>query len=247
MKSYKIHLIRNALTQENLDGRYLGHTDSPICEQGKAQLAELVENYKYPSAQVVFSSPLKRCMDTARAIYPDKEIIPLESLIEYNFGEFDGKTAEELEKHTLFPRWLAGEEGVDPPFGESNADFAKRICEGFEGVIDGMLKSGVESVAIVTHGGIIGALMARYAIPEASSHEWLTPSSCGYTLRITPSLWMTGQKAEAVCEIPEEEHDFDHERALWGQAPYDEKDLDKYFEGLLDELYSGEDIDDDEF
>ena len=29
MKSYKIHLIRNALTQENLEGRYLGHTDSP--------------------------------------------------------------------------------------------------------------------------------------------------------------------------------------------------------------------------
>ncbi len=222
MKSYKIHLIRNALTQENLEGRYLGHTDVPLCEQGIAQLEELISDYKYPSAQVVFSSPLKRCVDTAKAIYPDKEIVPIESFIEYNFGEFDGKTAEELENHPLFPRWLAGEDGVDPPFGESNTEFAKRICDGFEGMVDGMLKSGIDSVAIVTHGGIIGALMSRYAIPEAAAHEWLTPSGCGYTICITPSLWMNSQKVEAVCEIPEEEHSFDYERALWGQEPFED-------------------------
>lgn len=222
MKSYKIHLIRNALTQENLDGRYLGHIDSPLCEQGVAQLNELIDSYNYPPANVVFSSPLKRCVDTAKAIYPDKEIVPIESLIEYNFGEFDGKTAEELENHPLFSRWLGGEEGVDPPFGESSAEFAARICEGFENIVDGMLKSGVETVAVVTHGGIIGALMSRYAIPEAAAHEWLTPSGCGYTIRITPSLWMTTQKVEAVCEIPEEDHSFDYERALWGQEPFED-------------------------
>ena len=53
------------------------------------------------------------------------------------------------------------------------------------------------------------------------------------------------QRGTLLCEIPEEEHSFDYERALCGQEPYDEKDLDKYFEGLLDELYSGDDIDDE--
>lgn len=224
MKSYTVTLIRNALTQENLEGRYLGHTDAPLCAEGRAQLEELVSSYRYPKVQVVFSSPLRRCLDTAHVIYPDKEIVPLEDMIEYDFGSFDGKTAEELESHPLFADWLAGKPGVDPPFGESSAAFAKRIGTGFEKIVDGMLASGVESVAVVTHGGLIMQLMARYALPEAQAHEWLTPSCCGYTLRITPSVWMTARKAEAVCEVPEEEHDFDYERSLWGQAPFEDVD-----------------------
>ena len=224
MKSYTITLIRNALTQENLEGRYLGHTDAPLCPAGRAQLEELIASYRYPKAQVVFSSPLRRCLDTAHMIYPEKEIIPIEDMIEYDFGAFDGKTAEELENHPLFSDWLAGKPGVDPPFGESSAAFGKRICACFEKIVNGMLTSGVESAAVVTHGGLIMQLMARYALPGAQAHEWLTPSGCGYTLRITPSIWMTARKAEAICEVPEEEHDFDYERALWGQDPFDEAD-----------------------
>ena len=222
MKSYKIHLIRNALTQENLNGCYLGHTDSPLCKQGIDQLEELIERYTFPLAQVVFSSPLKRCTQTAQIIYPDKQVVTMNELIEYDFGEFEGKTAEELENHPVFPDWLAGKKGVDPPFGESNEVFARRICGGFEKIADGLLKSGVDSAAIVTHGGVIMQLLSRYALPEAPAHEWLTPSGCGYTLRITPSLWMSGRKLEAVCEIPEPERDDDYERMLWGQEPLGE-------------------------
>ena len=29
MKAYKIHLIRHAMTEENLDGKYIGQTDVP--------------------------------------------------------------------------------------------------------------------------------------------------------------------------------------------------------------------------
>ena len=224
MKSYTITLIRNALTRENLEGRYLGHTDAPLCDEGRAQLAELIASYHYPKVQVVFSSPLRRCMDTARTIYPEKEIIPIEGMIEYDFGSFDGKTADELANHPLFSDWLAGKPGVDPPFGESSEAFAGRICECFEKIVNGMLTSGVESAAVITHGGLIMQLMARYALPEAQAHEWLTPSGCGYTLRITPSIWMTSRKTEAICEVPEEEHDFNYERMLWGQAPVDDLD-----------------------
>lgn len=230
MKSYKIHLIRNALTKENLEGRYLGHTDSPLCEMGKEQLEQLISEYKFPDAQVVFSSPLKRCMDTARMIYPQKEPVPMADLIEYDFGEFDGRTAEELKTHPVFPQWLAGEQGVDPPFGENQEAFARRICAGFEKIVDGLLKSGVESAAIVTHGGVIMALMSRYALPEAQPHEWITPSGCGYTLRITPSIWMSGRKLEACCEIPEPERDMDYERMLWGQEPFSADEYSEYSE-----------------
>ena len=91
MKTYQIHLIRHALTQGTIDGKYIGHTDEPLCDEGKAQLKDIMENYgEYPQVDAVFSSPLKRCIETALTIYPDRNPLILDDLREYDFGEFEG-------------------------------------------------------------------------------------------------------------------------------------------------------------
>ena len=204
MKSYTIHLIRNALTDENLEGRYIGHTDVAISEDGKAQLAAMKEELVYPPAEAVFTSPLKRCKETAAILYPDNKAIVIDGFIEYNFGEFENKTAAELEKSPVFPRWLAGEKGVAPPFGESNEEFAARVCETFEKVAEGLMKTGTTSAAIITHGGVIMTILAAYGIPEYPMHEWLTPNGCGFTIKVNPSLWMRAKKFEVFCDFPYE-------------------------------------------
>ena len=205
MKNYKIHLIRHGLTQHNLDGIYSGRNDTPLCPDGKNQLLEMKENYTYPKADFVFTSPLARCKETARLLYPDINPIEIEALTEYNFGEFEGHTAEYLhEKQPLFDRWLKGDQNIKPPFGESNEEFAERVCSCFIKIVDGILKTGTDNVAIITHGGVISTLMANFAIPEGSVSEWLTPSGCGYTLYLSHFLWMSGHKLEAIRQIPEE-------------------------------------------
>lgn len=202
MKSYYIHLIRNGLTAENTQGRYVGHMDVDLSEEGAKQLDELAGNYVYPDAEAVFTSPLKRCVHTAERLYHDKTPIVIPDLIECNFGEFEGLTAEELKEHPVFPSWLAGEEDVEPPFGESNREFAIRVCGCFEKIVEGLMKTGTTSSAVVTHGGVIMLLMSAYGLPSMPMHEWLTPNGCGYTVRITPTIWMRGQKFEAIAEIP---------------------------------------------
>ena len=176
MKSYTVHLIRNGLTDENLEGRYIGHTDVELSEEGKAQLGQMKDELIFPPVDAVFTSPLKRCTETAKILYPDNMPIVIDGFIEYNFGEFENKTADELKESPVFPRWLAGERGVEPPFGESNEAFEKRIRETFEKVAEGLMKTGTTSSAIVTHGGVIMAILAAYGIPELPMHEWLTPS-----------------------------------------------------------------------
>lgn len=220
MKTYKIHLIRHAMTSESQEGKYIGHTDVPLSEAGVAQLESMKEEYIYPVADVVFSSPLSRCTDTARILYPEAQIVTIDELIEYNFGEFEGRTAEELhEKEELFDDWLRGERDVEPPFGESNADFAKRVCTAFAAIAEGVMKAGTEDTVIVTHGGVIMTIMAAFALPEASMHEWLTPNGCGYTLRLTPTLWMAGQKVEAIEEIPTPERKQENYYDGWDYYP----------------------------
>lgn len=216
MKSYYIQFIRNGLTAGNLEGKYIGHIDEPLCPEGIKQITQMKEDYIYPEITSVFSSPLARCLETAKLIYPDKKPLVIHELIEYNFGEFEGKTAEELESHPVFSDWLAGKEGVKPPFGESNEDFSKRIATAFIRIVDGLIESGVTHSAIVTHGGVISAIMSFFGLPEAPMHEWMTPGGCGYTARITPSLWSQGKKMEVIAQIPE----------VPGEDDYSEDDFD---------------------
>lgn len=58
MKTFKLHLIRHGMTAGNLQGLYIGSgTDLPLCDEGRAQLAELKERFVYPQVDTVFSSP----------------------------------------------------------------------------------------------------------------------------------------------------------------------------------------------
>ena len=41
MKTYTIHLLRHALTRGNLEGRYIGQTDEPLCREGREQLLKM--------------------------------------------------------------------------------------------------------------------------------------------------------------------------------------------------------------
>ena len=59
MKTFKLHLIRHGITAGNLQGLYIGSgTDLPLCDEGRAQLADLKERFAYPQVDTVFSSPL---------------------------------------------------------------------------------------------------------------------------------------------------------------------------------------------
>ena len=71
MKTFKLHLIRHGITAGNLQGLYIGSgTDIPLCDEGRAQLADLKERFEYPQVDTVFSSPLMRAVETANLLFP---------------------------------------------------------------------------------------------------------------------------------------------------------------------------------
>lgn len=202
MKTYKIHLIRHGMTSGNLEGKYVGHLDIPVCEQGLTQLEQMKKDYCYPKVSAVFCSPLKRCIQTAGILYPDMEPVIMHELIEYNFGEFEGKTADELKKDNLFIDWMSGSLDAAPPFGESNREFGERILKATTKIIEGMMKSDTREIAIVSHGGVIMGILSAFGLPELPMPEWMSPNGCGYTILITPTLWTHAQKFEVTAEIP---------------------------------------------
>ena len=206
MQSYTIHLIRHGATKGNQLGQYIGRTDLPLAPEGAKQLRELSRAGGYPTAQAYYCSPLLRCRETLNILYPDAEPVVVEGLRECDFGEWEGKTAKELmEEDPSFAQWMESGAQATPPGGESGAVFMHRVCEAFEKLVEDMLRSRTTSAVIVTHGGVIMTILSAYGLPKAGFYDWLTGNGCGYSLRITPGLWMRSMVAEVYETIPPRE------------------------------------------
>ena len=204
MKSYYIHFIRHGAINPTLQGRYIGVTDVPLSDKGKIEIRKLDATMAYPYAKVVFTSPLKRCTQTARIIYPNIEPLVIDQLSECHFGEWENKSAAELSTDETFKKWLAGDPSVKPPRGESNADFTRRVCLMFENIVEGLIKTGTTDAAIITHGGVMTTLLSVYGLPQAKPFDWVCDNGYGYSLRITPMLWQRDKVAEVFDRIPKE-------------------------------------------
>ena len=115
MKSYTIHLIRHGVCEGNLEGRYVGRTQSPLAQEGIQALLELKRKGIYPEAKKYYASPCVRCVDTLKVLYPTADPEVILELAECDFGDWENKKAEDHENN----------EQTDP--GETSDPAAEKI------------------------------------------------------------------------------------------------------------------------
>ena len=173
----KVILIRHGQTEGNLKKRYIGTTDEPLCIEGVDQISEYAKNNRYPKVSVVYTSPLKRCIQTAQLIYPEKESILSENLRECDFGELENKNYLELSEHVKYQEWLADNGTSEFPSAEKQEDFKKRCQEAYKLIIQ---KDFNQDIAFIVHGGTIMAILEKYGIPEKSFYDWQVKNGEGY-------------------------------------------------------------------
>lgn len=204
MKSYLIHLIRHGITAGNETGRYVGSTDLPLSAAGVRQIQKLAAAHAYPQVQAYFAAPQKRCVQTLRLLYPQAKPIEIPGFRECDFGRWEGKSAAEIaSEDPKFAQWVSGNgKAVTPPGGESGGVFMQRVCAAFEKVVEGMLRSGVTSAAAVVPGGALMAILSTYGLPRAKFYDWMAENGCGYSMRITPGLWMRSMVGEVYAKVP---------------------------------------------
>ena len=63
-----IYVVRHGQTDWNLEGRFQGRIDIPLNEKGKSQAKKTKEKLEGIKFDKVFSSPLKRALETAKNI-----------------------------------------------------------------------------------------------------------------------------------------------------------------------------------
>ena len=159
--------IRHGATAGNLERRYIGRTDEPLCESGVAQAQAISRLFRVDK---LFASPMLRTRQTAQIVFPGMEAVFLEEMRETDFGVFEGKTADELQGNSDYVNWI-GSMCLDPiPEGERVQYFKDRCCKCFletvENIPDG------SAVAFVVHGGVIMAVLERFAVPKRDFYDY---------------------------------------------------------------------------
>lgn len=171
----KINLIRHGQTAGNLESRYIGTTDEPLCSAGM----EALRSRRYPAHGVLICSPMKRCIQTAQAIYPGVKPTIMHELRECDFGAFEGKNYLELNGDPDYQRWIDSGGNLPFPGGESPDDFRARCCAGFARAV--AENHSVDIITFVVHGGTIMAVMERFAVPRRGYFDWRCANGCGFS------------------------------------------------------------------
>jgi len=205
MISYKIHLLRAGSADSGPERRYLGQQDDPLCESSRKSLQEMAKTFAYPPVGRVYTSPLSRCAETAGILYPGHQPLLVEGLKDMNLGTFEGKTFDELKQDDAFTRWLDNSFENAPPGGEKAIDFTHRIVAAFDGIVRQVMRDKITESAVITHGGVVMALMAAIALPKLPIHQWAAGNGHGYTLLTNTQLWLRDGCAEAFCILLHEE------------------------------------------
>ena len=196
MITYKLHLIRHGQTEGNQKGLFVGRTDMPVSEEGFDELSRLRDTYEYPRVGAVYTSPLRRCLQTAEFLYPNNMLTVVDDLQEMDFGAFEGKSVADLEDDEAFGRWLADSAHNAPPGGETGLQMAERLMRAISEIFAHMMQNRITSAAVITHGGAIMTLLTAFGYPRRELGSWSVENGKGYTILMSPQMWMRDNSFE---------------------------------------------------
>ena len=183
-------MIRHGQTPGNKLKRYIGVTDEGLSYAG----IQAIKEKEYPVVDFIYTSPKKRCRETAAIIYQEQECWRLDDLKECDFGDFENKNHYELADNDDYQKWIDSD-GLRPfPNGESLEGFGFRCVRGFTEVITNAFAKGYSTIAIVTHGGVIMSIMSQYGEKRTDFYSWLVENGEGYEVKIDKDNWDQEQK-----------------------------------------------------
>ncbi|MFG6115639.1 histidine phosphatase family protein [Halobacillus sp. MO56] len=178
-----VYFIRHGLTQWNKEKRYLGHSDEPLLPELLYDSRLLKQQLSTQSLDQIFTSDLRRCMETTEYLVPDKPACADPNLREIDFGDWEGKTHHELENDPMYQHWINHWQMSAPPHGENYQSFRKRVRSFLNDILK---RDDRKNVLVVTHGGVIREVMNGF-IPALSFADSKIPHGKGVRMLFNQS------------------------------------------------------------
>jgi probable phosphoglycerate mutase len=147
----KIILTRHGETEENKEGVLQGWKPGHLSSEGKKQAKLLAERLKDVKIDCIYTSDLRRCAETAKAIakyHDNARFVKEKALRERGLGEFEGKKTGEADWEALPGNLLTNK----PAGGESYGEVWNRIKKFYKKLVN---KHTEDTLLVVGHGGSI--------------------------------------------------------------------------------------------
>jgi len=150
--SSRFILVRHGETEWNREDRMRGWLDVPLNDRGRRQARAVGEALEGEPIVAVYSSPLSRALDTARAIATPRglEPVPYMPIKDFHFGEWEGLTRSEVKERwpDLYRVYETDPASFRAPGGESLEELHERVLAGLEALA---VRHEGETVGLASH------------------------------------------------------------------------------------------------
>ena len=168
----EIILVRHGETEWNASETFRGRADVDLNETGLRQ-AELLGRYlSAEKIDLIYSSPLKRAFKTAEEIarFQNIEVKTVENLIDFNYGEWQGLTVEQVKERddVLYQDWLDTPEQMRIPGGETLEDVLNRAMPFLVGAV---MRCREGKIALVSHRVVLKVIICAL-LKLDNAHFW---------------------------------------------------------------------------
>lgn len=175
----RLYLIRHGSTPANEQHLYCGSTDLPLSETGLRALRGLKPGYSGVEAARFVTSGMRRTEQTLDCLFGPVSHTCDPRLREMDFGAFEMHSYEQLKDCPEYQAWITGDnEAKVTPGGESGNGMKDRVLE----ALRELQAAGTDTV-VVTHGGVIAAIMERLFPGEGKNrYQWQPGPGRGYVI-----------------------------------------------------------------
>ena len=177
----EIILARHGETEWNIEEIFRGRADIDLNETGLKQAELLAEYLSDLDITAIYSSPLKRAMNTAETIarHHGLDVINSPGLIDFNYGIWQGVTNREIkEKYPeLYAEWNSHPDRVTIPGGENLDNVRERATS----VVNGIATGGEGTAVLVSHRVVIKVQICALLGLDNSCFWNVRQDNCGIT------------------------------------------------------------------
>jgi len=160
----RVILVRHGETDSNKASLALGRDDIELNETGRWQAQRIAEALQSQPIAAVYSSPLRRALETARAV-AERHTLSVQvdqGLVEMDIGEMEGLTFQQVrERYPQFLQlWLGGRAAYEPMpgGGERLLDVQERSWQALDRICAARPQ---DTVAVVTHNFVLLTILCR--------------------------------------------------------------------------------------
>ncbi len=177
----EIIIVRHGETEWNVAEIFRGRIDIELNETGIKQAKLLAEYLTNTKIDAIYSSPLKRALNTAKIIagYHKHDVGIAPGLTDFNYGKWQGLSHQEVKDRykELYTDWINHPDRVKMPAGESLDAVKKRAMA----VVANVITRYEGTVVFVSHR-VVNKVLICALLGLDNSHFWnIKQDTCGIT------------------------------------------------------------------